>query len=93
MKTGKFVIKPMEKGFMFEFIANNGAVVVRSAVYMTKSAAKKGISTLQRCAEGAAIIDATYDIPRDVTQGMGYSKSRASLSERVEKIEGFLNID
>jgi len=58
--AGKFVIKKGTTGkFRWNLLASNGQVVATSEAYESKSAALKGIASVQRNAAGAKVEDQT----------------------------------
>ena len=56
---GKFVIKQVKTGFMFNLKAGNGEVIATSEVYTTLDACKNGVASVQKNAPIAAIEDQT----------------------------------
>lgn len=58
--AGTFEIYQDSKGqYRFRLKARNGEVVATGESYTTKAGAMKGVSAVQRAAEGAAIKDTT----------------------------------
>lgn len=58
MPTGKFEIKKVKNGFLFNLLANNGNVILTSEIYNDKKGAKNGIASVQKNAGN----DARYEI-------------------------------
>ena len=56
---GKFVVKTVKTGFMFNLKADNGEVIATSEVYTTERACNAGIASVQKNAPIAAIEDQT----------------------------------
>ena len=58
---GKFVIRCVSTGCMFDLLAANGQVIATSEVYETEAACRKGIRSVCKCAEKANVADLTVD--------------------------------
>ena len=58
---GKYVLKPVKTGFVFNLKAGNGEVIGVSEVYTTKSACKKGIASVTKNAPIANLEDQTIE--------------------------------
>lgn len=58
---GKFVMKEVKSGFMFNLKASNGQIIATSEVYTTEAACKNGIASVQKNAPIAAIEDQTVE--------------------------------
>ncbi len=58
---GKFVVKTVNTGFMFNLKADNGEVIATSEVYTTERACNAGIASVQKNAPIAAIEDQTVE--------------------------------
>ena len=58
---GKFVIRPVKTGIMFNLKAGNGEVIATSEVYTTEAACRKGIASVIKNAPIAAVEDQTVD--------------------------------
>lgn len=58
---GKFVIRTVKTGFMFNLKAGNGETIATSEVYTTESACKKGINSVIKNAPVAALEDQTVE--------------------------------
>ncbi len=58
---GKFVIKTVKTGVMFNLKADNGEVTATSEVYTTERACKAGIASVQKNAPIAALEDQTVE--------------------------------
>ena len=58
---GKFVIRPVKSGIMFNLKAGNGEVIATSEVYTTEAACRKGIASVIKNAPVAAVEDQTVD--------------------------------
>ena len=58
---GKFVMKEVKSGFMFNLKAGNGQVIATSEVYTTEAACKNGIASVQKNAPIAAVEDQTVE--------------------------------
>ena len=58
---GKFVVKTVKTGFMFNLKADNGEIIATSEVYTTERACKAGIASVQKNAPIAAIEDQTVE--------------------------------
>ena len=58
---GKFVVKTVKTGFMFNLKADNGEVIATSEVYTTERACNAGIASVQKNAPIAAIEDQTVE--------------------------------
>jgi len=57
---GKFVIKKGPTGkFRFSLVSTNGQIVASSQAYENKSAAMRGVASVQKLAAGARIVDTT----------------------------------
>ncbi len=61
---GKFVIKKGPTGkFRFSLLSTNGQIVASSQAYENKSAAMRGVASVQKLAAGARIVDTTAAAP------------------------------
>ena len=58
---GKFVIRCVSTGCMFDLLAANGQVIATSEVYETEAACRKGICSVQKCAPIAHFADLTRE--------------------------------
>jgi len=58
---GKFVIRKVKTGVMFNLKAGNGEIIATSEVYTTPSACRKGIASVQRNAPIAALENQTVE--------------------------------
>ena len=58
---GKFVIRPVKTGIMFNLKAGNGEIIATSEVYTTESACRKGIASVIKNAPVAALEDQTVE--------------------------------
>ena len=58
---GKFVIRPVKTGIMFNLKAGNGEIIATSEVYTTESACRKGIASVIKNAPIAALEDQTVE--------------------------------
>ena len=58
---GKFVVKTVKTGVMFNLKADNGEVIATSEVYTTERACKAGIASVQKNAPIAALEDQTVE--------------------------------
>ncbi len=58
---GKFVIRTVNTGFMFNLKAGNGEIIATSEVYTTESACRKGIASVIKNAPVAALEDQTVE--------------------------------
>ena len=58
---GKFVIKAVKTGTMFNLKADNGEIIATSEVYTTERARKAGIASVQKNAPIAALEDQTVE--------------------------------
>ena len=58
---GKFVIKAVKTGTMFNLKADNGEIIATSEVYTTERACKAGIASVQKNAPIAALEDQTVE--------------------------------
>ncbi len=58
---GKFVIRPVKTGIMFNLKAGNGEIIATSEVYTSESACRKGIASVIKNAPIAALEDQTVD--------------------------------
>ena len=58
---GKFVIRTVKTGTMFNLKAGNGEVIATSEVYTTEAACKKGIESVIRNAPIAPVEDQTVE--------------------------------
>lgn len=57
---GKFVIKKGPTGkFRFSLVSTNGQIVASSQAYDNKSAAMRGVASVQKLAAAARIVDTT----------------------------------
>ena len=55
---GKFIIKTVKTGIMFNLKAGNGEVIATSEVYTTEAACKNGIESVKKNAPDAEIVEA-----------------------------------
>ena len=61
---GKFVIKKGPTGkFRFSLVSTNGQIVASSQAYDNKSAALRGVASVQKLAAAARIVDTTVAAP------------------------------
>ena len=58
---GKFVIRTVKTGVMFNLKAGNGEVIASSQVYTTEAACRKGIASVIKNAPIAALEDQTVE--------------------------------
>ena len=58
---GKFVIRTVKTGIMFNLKAGNGEVIATSEVYTTEAACRKGIASVIKNAPIAAVEDQTVE--------------------------------
>lgn len=58
---GKFVMKEVKGGFMFNLKAGNGQIIATSEVYTTEAACKNGIASVQKNAPEAPVEDQTVE--------------------------------
>ena len=58
---GKFVVKEVKTGLMFNLKAGNGEVILTSEVYSSERSCMKGIASVQRNAPIAAVEDQTVE--------------------------------
>ena len=58
---GKFVIRTVKTGIMFNLKAGNGETIATSEVYTTEAACRKGIASVIKNAPVAAIEDQTVE--------------------------------
>ena len=58
---GKFVIRTVKTGVMFNLKAGNGEVIATSEIYTTEAACRKGIASVIKNAPVAAIEDQTVE--------------------------------
>ena len=58
---GKFVVKAVKTGVMFNLKADNGEIIATSEVYTTERACKAGIASVQKNAPIAALEDQTVE--------------------------------
>ena len=58
---GKFVIRTVKTGLMFNLKAGNGEVIATSEIYTTESACRKGIASVIRNAPIAPVEDQTEE--------------------------------
>ena len=58
MPTGKFEIKKVKTGYLFNLLANNGNVILTSEIYNDKKGAKNGVASVQKNAGN----DARYEL-------------------------------
>ena len=58
---GKFVIRTVKTGLMFNLKAGNGEVIATSEVYTTEAACRKGIASVIRNAPIAPVEDQTVE--------------------------------
>ena len=58
---GKFVIKQVKTGLMFNLKANNGQVIATSEIYNSDAACRKGIDSVRRNAPIAPIENQTVE--------------------------------
>ena len=73
---GKFAVKQVKTGIMFNLKANNGQVIATSEVYNSDAACRKGIDSVRRNAPIAPIENQTVE---------GYAK------EKLPKFEVYLD--
>ena len=52
---GKFVIKQVKTGLMFNLKANNGQVIATSEIYNSDAACRNGIESVRKNAPDAAV--------------------------------------
>lgn len=60
---GRFLIRRVRSGFTFHLKAGNGAVIATSEAYVTESACRKGIASVQKNAATPLILDLTLPDP------------------------------
>ena len=58
---GKFIVKAVKTGFMFNLKADNGEIIATSEVYTTERACNAGIASVQKNAPVAALEDQTVE--------------------------------
>ena len=58
---GKFVVKTVKTGFMFNLKADNGEIIATSEIYTTERACNAGIASVQKNAPIAALEDQTVE--------------------------------
>ncbi len=58
---GKFVIRTVKSGFMFNLKAGNGEIIATSEIYTSESGAKNGIESVKKNALIAAVEDQTSE--------------------------------
>ena len=58
---GKFVMRKVKTGVMFNLKAGNGEIIATSEVYTTPSACRKGIASVQKNAPIAALENQTVE--------------------------------
>ena len=58
---GKFVVKTVKTGYMFNLKANNGQVIATSEIYTTEAACSAGIASVRKNAPVAPIEDQTVE--------------------------------
>ena len=58
---GKFVIRTVKTGIMFNLKAGNGEIIATSEVYTTEAACRKGIASVIKNAPAAAVEDQTVE--------------------------------
>ena len=58
---GKFVIRTVKTGVMFNLKAGNGEIIATSEVYTTEAACRKGIASVIKNAPIAALEDQTFE--------------------------------
>jgi uncharacterized protein YegP (UPF0339 family) len=58
---GKFVVKTVKTGFMFNLKADNGETIATSEIYTTERACNAGIASVQKNAPIAALEDQTVE--------------------------------
>ena len=58
---GKFVIRTVKTGIMFNLKAGNGEIIATSEVYTTEAACRKGIASVIKNAPIAALEDQTVE--------------------------------
>ena len=58
---GKFVVKTVKTGFMFNLKADNGEVIATSEVYSSEAACRKGIASVAKNAPVANVEDQTVE--------------------------------
>ncbi len=56
---GKFIIKTVKTGIIFDLKAGNGEVIATSEIYTSESACKNGIESIRKNAPEAEIVDET----------------------------------
>lgn len=56
---GRFQIRRVRSGFTFHLKAGNGAVIATSEAYVSESACRKGIASVQKNAATSVILDLT----------------------------------
>jgi uncharacterized protein YegP (UPF0339 family) len=59
--AGKFVIREIREGFLFDLKAANGEVVLSSQVYSSLATCKNGIESVRQNAPDAAVEDQTIE--------------------------------
>ena len=59
--AGKFVIREIKEGFLFDLKAANGEVVLSSQVYSSLATCKNGIESVRQNAPDAAVEDQTIE--------------------------------
>jgi len=59
--AGKFVIREIKEGFLFDLKAANGEVILSSQVYSSLASCKNGIESVRQNAPDAAVEDQTIE--------------------------------
>ena len=59
--AGKFVIREIKEGFLFDLKAANGEVILSSQVYSSLATCKNGIESVRKNAPDAAVEDQTIE--------------------------------
>jgi uncharacterized protein len=59
--AGKFVIREIKEGFLFDLKAANGEVILSSQVYSSLATCKNGIESVRQNAPEAAVEDQTVE--------------------------------
>ena len=59
--AGKFVIREIKEGFLFDLKAANGEVILSSQVYSSLATCKNGIESVRQNAPDAAVEDQTIE--------------------------------
>lgn len=58
---GRFVIKTVSSGYLFDLLAANGQCIAVSEVYETRAACRRGIQSVVKSAPNAHMADMTED--------------------------------